>query len=247
MRATFAAVFAVLVFAAPAVAKPRLQFLGQAIVPTGTMYRGTPVGGLSSITYDARRGAYYAVSDDPAAVRYYTVGLDLRDGRLVQRRRPLRERHQPAGARQRAVRADRDRPGRPRADEGPRAGADVRGLREHGGRPVRAALRPRRPVPSGRCRSRSRSSPRRRAACARTWGSRARACAATTCSSPPRTRSSRTARPRRSRTAARPGSCATTCAAGGSSASGSTRPTPSRSRPSRRPRSRSTASSSSCR
>jgi 3-phytase len=82
MRATFAAVFAVLVFAAPAVAKPRLQFLGQAIVPTGTTYRATTVGGLSSITYDARRGAYYTVSDDPAAVRYYTVGLDLRDGRL---------------------------------------------------------------------------------------------------------------------------------------------------------------------
>jgi hypothetical protein len=85
MRATLTAVFAVLVFAAPAVARPpspKLQFLGQAIVPTGTTYRATTVGGLSSITYDARRGVYYTVSDDPRAVRYYTVGLDLRDGRL---------------------------------------------------------------------------------------------------------------------------------------------------------------------
>jgi hypothetical protein len=85
MRATLAAVFAVLLFAAPAVAKPpaKLQFLGQAIVPTGTTFRDTTVGGLSSITYDARRGRYYAVSDDPAAVRYYTLGLRLHDGRLT--------------------------------------------------------------------------------------------------------------------------------------------------------------------
>ena len=63
--------------------KPRgLEFLGQAIIPTGTVFQGTTVGGLSSITYDERRGVYYTVSDDPAAVRYYTVGVDLRDGRL---------------------------------------------------------------------------------------------------------------------------------------------------------------------
>jgi hypothetical protein len=83
MKATLAAVFAVLVLAAPASAKPpKLRFLGQAIVPTGTTYAGTTVGGLSSITYDARRGVYYALSDDPAAVRFYTVGVDLRDGWL---------------------------------------------------------------------------------------------------------------------------------------------------------------------
>ena len=32
---------------------PGLEFLGQAIVPTGTTFAGTTVGGLSSITYDA--------------------------------------------------------------------------------------------------------------------------------------------------------------------------------------------------
>ena len=35
---------------------PSLEFLGQAIVPTGTTFAGTTVGGLSSITYDAVRG-----------------------------------------------------------------------------------------------------------------------------------------------------------------------------------------------
>jgi hypothetical protein len=73
---------------APAVAKgpsPDLQFLGQAIVPTGTVFQGTTVGGLSSITYDPRRNVFYALSDDPSQfqpARFYTVGLDLRDGRL---------------------------------------------------------------------------------------------------------------------------------------------------------------------
>src|SRR5215208_3747796 len=89
MRSKFAAVVcaiaALAVVAAPASAKgPKsdLEFLGQAIVPTGTTFEGTTVGGLSSITYDARRGIFYTVSDDPANVRYYTVGLDVGDGRL---------------------------------------------------------------------------------------------------------------------------------------------------------------------
>jgi hypothetical protein len=74
--ATFAAAA---VLAAPAAAKgPKsdLEFLGQAIVPAGTTVEGTRVGGLSSITYDAREGVYYTVSDDPADVRYYTVRID---------------------------------------------------------------------------------------------------------------------------------------------------------------------------
>jgi 3-phytase len=59
-----------------------LRFLGQAIVPTGTQFQGTNVGGLSSITYDEKRGAYYVLSDDQVGARFYTVGLDVRDGRL---------------------------------------------------------------------------------------------------------------------------------------------------------------------
>jgi hypothetical protein len=82
------AALAMFVSTAPAVAKgPKtdLDFLGQAIVPTGTSYQGTTVGGLSSITYDSRRGVFYALSDDPSQfqpARFYTVGMDLGDGRL---------------------------------------------------------------------------------------------------------------------------------------------------------------------
>jgi hypothetical protein len=67
--------------AAPAAAHDRLdlRFRGQAIVPTGTTFEGTTVGGLSSITYDARRGVFYAVSDDQVGARFYTLSIDVRD------------------------------------------------------------------------------------------------------------------------------------------------------------------------
>jgi hypothetical protein len=86
---TLAAVVALLVAAAPAMAtghREGIQFLGQAIVPTGTTFGGTTVGGLSSITYDSRLGVFYALSDDASVLqptRFYTVGLDVRDGRLT--------------------------------------------------------------------------------------------------------------------------------------------------------------------
>jgi hypothetical protein len=65
-----------------------VEFLGEAVVPTGTTFDGTEVGGLSSITYDAGRGVYHALSDDQGnrptgdPVRYYTVAIDLSDGTL---------------------------------------------------------------------------------------------------------------------------------------------------------------------
>ena len=62
---------------------PGLQFLGQAIVPTGTTFAGTTIGGLSSITYDAKRGVYYAISDDQVNVRFYTLRVDVSDGSLA--------------------------------------------------------------------------------------------------------------------------------------------------------------------
>jgi hypothetical protein len=85
LAAVTAAVAVLAATAGPAVAKgPKtdLEFLGQAIVPTGTSFQGTVVGGLSSITYDERRGVFYTVADDPANVRYYTVRLDVGDGVL---------------------------------------------------------------------------------------------------------------------------------------------------------------------
>src|SRR5215218_2911303 len=75
--------------AAPAVAKGPgvdLQFRGQAIVPTGTTFENTTVGGLSSITYDKKRGVYYAISDDQGQLqpaRFYTLALAGGDGDLT--------------------------------------------------------------------------------------------------------------------------------------------------------------------
>ena len=63
-----------------------VEFLGEAVVPTGTLFEGTEIGGLSSITYDEARGVYYTLSDDQGnrptgdPVRYYTVAIDLSDG-----------------------------------------------------------------------------------------------------------------------------------------------------------------------
>jgi hypothetical protein len=62
-----------------------LEFLGQAIVPTGTTFDGTTIGGLSSITYDADRNVFYTLSDDQSQfqpARYYTVLVDFSDGHL---------------------------------------------------------------------------------------------------------------------------------------------------------------------
>jgi hypothetical protein len=70
---------------------PRLQFLGQAIVPTGTTFQGTVIGGLSSIAYDPEIGKFYILSDDQgqfsppgqfAPARFYTARIDLSDGHL---------------------------------------------------------------------------------------------------------------------------------------------------------------------
>jgi 3-phytase/alkaline phosphatase D len=63
----------------------RLQFLGQAIVPTGTQFAGTTIGGLSSITWDPLKNVYYSISDDPSQFnpsRFYTIRLDVGDEQL---------------------------------------------------------------------------------------------------------------------------------------------------------------------
>jgi hypothetical protein len=65
-----------------------IEFLGEVVVPTGTLFDDTEIGGLSSITFDANRGVYYTLSDDQGnrptgdPVRYYTVAIDLSDGTL---------------------------------------------------------------------------------------------------------------------------------------------------------------------
>ena len=63
-----------------------VEFLGEVVVPTGTTFDGAEIGGLSSITYDPGRNAFYTLSDDQGnrptgdPVRYYTVSIDLVDG-----------------------------------------------------------------------------------------------------------------------------------------------------------------------
>jgi hypothetical protein len=59
-----------------------IEFLGEAIVPTGTTFEGTVVGGLSSITYDTSSATYYAISDDQTNARFYELRLAVDDGAL---------------------------------------------------------------------------------------------------------------------------------------------------------------------
>ena len=57
-----------------------LQFLGQQIIPTATQFQGTTFGGLSGMAYDERRNVFYAFSDDPANVRFYTLRIGVSTG-----------------------------------------------------------------------------------------------------------------------------------------------------------------------
>ena len=76
--------------ASPQSHTPELDFLGEATLAAGALFEGTVVGGLSSLTYDAQRDVYYAISDDQGAgftpastpARFYTLRIDLGDGTL---------------------------------------------------------------------------------------------------------------------------------------------------------------------
>ena len=65
-----------------------VEFLGEVVIPTGTKFEGTEIGGLSSITYDRWRRVYHVLSDDQGnrptgdPVRYYTARIDFGDGTL---------------------------------------------------------------------------------------------------------------------------------------------------------------------
>src|SRR5215207_8282400 len=67
--------------AAPSKQKPKhapsLEFRGQVIVPTGTTFKGTNVGGLSGIAY-----AGDTLSDDQANARFYGIRAQIADGQL---------------------------------------------------------------------------------------------------------------------------------------------------------------------
>jgi hypothetical protein len=64
---------------------PRLEFLGEAKLPTGMMFLGTEIGGLSGLSYDSQKNLYYAVSDDrgqKGPARIYSFKINLKDGCL---------------------------------------------------------------------------------------------------------------------------------------------------------------------
>jgi len=71
--------------AAPAGRVTGVELLGEVRIPPGGTVLGTPLGGLSGITYDAENGVYYALSDDRgsrAPARFYRLTIDVGDGRL---------------------------------------------------------------------------------------------------------------------------------------------------------------------
>jgi hypothetical protein len=58
-----------------------IRFLGEYTIPSKSLeFEGTTVGGLSGLTYDARRDVYYVISDDRGEfgpARFYTLKLDI--------------------------------------------------------------------------------------------------------------------------------------------------------------------------
>ncbi|XZO01181.1 MAG: esterase-like activity of phytase family protein [Microcoleus sp.] len=63
----------------------QIDFIGRVIFPTGSLFGGTEIGGLSGITYDADKQVYYAISDDrssKAPARFYSIKINLQYGKL---------------------------------------------------------------------------------------------------------------------------------------------------------------------
>jgi hypothetical protein len=64
---------------------PKLEFIGEAKIPTGTQFLSTEIGGLSGLTYDSQKDLYYAISDDrgqKGPARIYSFKINLKDGCL---------------------------------------------------------------------------------------------------------------------------------------------------------------------
>src|SRR4030095_5764816 len=63
----------------------RVKFLDEYDVPNGKQFKGTTIGGLSGIDYDAKNDIYYMISDDRSAVnpaRFYTAKIHLKETRI---------------------------------------------------------------------------------------------------------------------------------------------------------------------
>lgn len=60
--------------------QPTARLIGQHTFESKRTFQDTTIGGLSGLAYDAKRGVYYAVSDDRGenqAPRFYTLQIDL--------------------------------------------------------------------------------------------------------------------------------------------------------------------------
>ena len=144
---------------------PTLEFRGQAIIPTGTTFMGTTVGGLSSISYAGGK-SFYVISDDQANARFYKLRAEHLRRRAGQRRHHVHVRHDAEAARRDAVPDRQPRPRGLHAHEAqPEGSHHVRGLREPADQPVDPRL-PARTAPTSatfRCRrSSTRTRPARR-------------------------------------------------------------------------------------
>ena len=56
--------------------KVSIEYVGEYKLPQNSIFKDTPVGGLSGLTYDRQKDLYYAVSDDRsdnAPARFYTL------------------------------------------------------------------------------------------------------------------------------------------------------------------------------
>ncbi|MFF0089221.1 esterase-like activity of phytase family protein [Streptomyces canus] len=63
----------------------RLDFVGERELPNAMAFQGSTVGGLSAISYDAKSGTYYVISDDRSQTgpaRFCTAHVDFTDGTL---------------------------------------------------------------------------------------------------------------------------------------------------------------------
>jgi hypothetical protein len=76
----FIIVFLFIILPSNAVEISSIEFIGEATLPKGLIFKKTELGGLSGITYNAKDNLYYAVSDDrgqKANARFYTLRIDL--------------------------------------------------------------------------------------------------------------------------------------------------------------------------
>ncbi|MEM9379616.1 MAG: esterase-like activity of phytase family protein [Planctomycetota bacterium] len=62
-----------------------LEFIGEDTIPTGTVFQGTEVGGLSALVFDPASDQYFSLCDDRSQVadaRFYSLQIDLADDTL---------------------------------------------------------------------------------------------------------------------------------------------------------------------